>query len=310
MRPSRAPAGTIPKPPFREGHLTDGTFTPGSSSGASSSSSIFGYVDSDNLFFQGPMPGFVDLVDDDGPAKAPKLSHPPKPSDCLDILRSSAMDHIRDDCSDYEILAIHANPHALPGTANLKVFCDALAAFRARSKDYSRAPHQIVVLAYHGTRDESSVEPILKTQIRPGPRNAHGRGAYLTLDINVAYDYAYDNSRVQSQRHIIVSALMLDEAKFIFRHSRPERYIVNSVLEGHLPLFHVVLGKRVKAPTARPHAHVSFQRFTKKGAPLLKRPNRFTPGNASTNKRNVGGSKKKIKILYMTLDGSVGTTTM
>ena len=297
----QAPAGTIPKPPFREGHLTDGAFTPGSSSAASSASSLFGYADSDNLFFQGPMPGFVDLVDDE-PV--------PKASDCLEMLRASAKGHIQDDCSHYEILSIHANPHALPGTANLKVFCDALAAFRARSSDFKTAPHQVVVLAYHGTRNESSVEPILKTQIRPGPRNVHGIGAYLTLDINTAYDYAYDNTRSHTHRHIIVSALMLDEPKFIFRASRPANYIVNSVLEGHLPLFHVVLGKRVKPQAVRHHQHVSFQRFTKKGEPILKIPRRFTPGNASTNKRNVGGAKKKIKLLYMTLDGSVGTTTM
>jgi len=242
------------------------------------------------------------------------------PADCLAILRAAAPEYIRRDCAFAGEIELIANPNSLPGTPQLKTFCQELDRFQTRSGNFSdENPHQVVMLAYHGTKEEA-IGPVFDSgHVKHGYREVYGKGAYFSpliedvIQYSINASYKFGKPRAEFV-HIVVCALILDSDMYVWHAEdskgkpRPKSYIVNSNVAAQLPLFHLKFPINLKSKQSISHDSVTFRNILDKHIPGAHE--HFT-GNASTNTKNVGGTKKKRRahhktVLYMTLDGKVG----
>jgi len=293
-----APPGVLPQPPFRTGSFHNNQFQLGE--GATASTALFGFADSQNYFFEGDIPTQSPTA---SPTKSPTspIRSSTKPAslaivreeDCIAELRKDAFAHI---AKDLETATLHKNGSVTPflDSMNLKSprfiqFCNLVHDFRSR---HPRDGHQVLMLAYHGTPYEQLRDAILrKNKVEHGKVNKYGKGAYFTPHISVAARYG---------EYIIAVVLLLDSAHYHWRDDRPEDYIVNSEIQAQLPLYHFRLKSRKDSIKGQP---IDISGLTTKRNRIL--------GNASTTKKYMGGTKhKKTRILYMTLDGVVGETVI
>ena len=178
------------------------------------------------------------------------------------------------------------------------------------------------MLGYHGTSIDT-VDAILKSKVMPGHRQLYGPGAYFATNISTAANFAMDANSVKGIDDqfvdIIVCAILLDKEKlqytesFYKKQQHHDNYLVNSDIDGHIPLFHLKVQIMSQDTIMK---DVGKSQFVV--------GNTDYRGNASTRRRNVGGKRKNTRgkrirtrtnyikrshpILFMTLDGNLHTT--
>ena len=246
---------------------------------------------------------------------------------CLEQFRRVAEDYIHEDLKDWYTGTpiITPNPYTQLGSKSLYDFCDALHEFKVKTNDYQDAPAPVVMLGYHGTSSDVA-DAILKSMVMPGYMNLYGPGAYFATDIPTATMFAVSKNRNRGINinpndqfvDIIVCAIILDEEKLQYidaatTRKKNDNYLVNSDIDGHIPLFHLKVQLMTRDKLRDDVGTVPF---------LM--ANTVYRGNASTLRRNVGGKRKNTRgkrirtrtkyikrshpILFMTLDGNLHTT--
>jgi hypothetical protein len=317
-------------PPFRLGKvdLNSNKFYDAAGAAAFPTWAVNGFQDSQDTIFVGAPPSAKKRPPSptQRDSKAAKVAlaegaMPLSPVDCIALIRARTNGFVNRDCENVGVpfKRTRINIHALPGTPHLRLFCEELERFRQRSNNFRSAPHQVLMLAYHGTDNESCLKIMASGHISPGPRKAWGKGAYFSPRISEAIGYSKQKAEKRTPPgksiDIIVSVLILDSAMYTWGEvdekgtPRPKSYIVNSNIAAHLPLMQIQFEiPALLAVNVESHERIKFTQTLDKQRPGC---HEYFPGNASTTKRNVGGTKKKnnpkdTTVLYMTLDGKVG----